>query len=347
LDALGNVFRLTSACLVLALSCLSQLLGCATAQQPTLGDDSTDPGGGANSAGGSGSSAGGRTNGGSSNSSGASSTSTGGAPGKGGATGASGATGSAGSAQGGSSTSGGAAAGGAASAGAPSAGATSKGGAASGGAASGGATSKGGAASGGATSGGATGAAGSSAAGAGGASGTVLFSDDFEDGSTTGWVTSGSGATWAITTDGTKVYAQTAQAGSTLLVSAAGSMSWTDQVVQARVKINAFSGMSTSYDVGIFARYNGTGYYSLIVHTDGSVAIRKDKTTLGNATAVGVVAVGTWYTLRLSVVGSTLTGYVNDVLQLTETDSSYTSGQMAVSMQSATAEFDDVKVTSP
>jgi hypothetical protein len=313
------------------------MLGCATAQQPTLGDDSADPGGGSDSAGGNGSTAGRNSGGGAVNSSGAT--------GKSGATGASGATSSAGSgnsSQGGSSTSGGgSSAGGASSGGASSAGATSHAGAASGGAASGGAASAG------APSGGATGTAGSSAAGAGGATGTVLFSDDFEDGSTTGWVTSGSGGVWAIATDGTKVYEQTAQAGSTLLISAAGSTAWTDQVVQARVKINAFSGSSTSYTVGIFARYNGTDYYSLIVHTDGSVAIRKDKTTLGNSSATGVVATGTWCTLRLSVVGSTLTAYVNDVLQLTETDSSLTSGGMAVSMQSATAEFDDIKVTTP
>ena len=62
----------------------------------------------------------------------------------------------------------------------------------------------------------------------------MLFTDDFEDGLTDQWVTSG--GTWAIATDGTKVYAQTATGtGSSLLLSAAGSTTWTDQIVEATI----------------------------------------------------------------------------------------------------------------
>ena len=314
--------------------------GCATAQQPDIG-------GGADTSGGTGASTGGGGAGATGN---IGNTSNAGHVGSSGSTGTSGASGVAGSPSGGGSTG---SAGTSATAGSHSGG-TSAAGASSGGTSnvsgsnSGGSRAGGGAGSAGTgATAGSTGIAGSSnGGGAGGAAaGTVLFSDDFEDGATSKWVASG--GTWSIVTDGTKAYAQTAAGtGSTVILSAAGSTTWTDQVVEARVKITAFGGSSTSYFAAIYARFNGTDYYSLCLRSDGKLVIRKDKTSLSNAADASITE-STWYTVKFSVVGSTLNGYLNGTLLATATDSSLTSGGIAVSTVNTTAEFDDIQVTAP
>ena len=57
----------------------------------------------------------------------------------------------------------------------------------------------------------------------------------------------------------------------------AGSTTWTDQIVEARGKVLAFAGQSTSYYAAIFARYNGTDYYSLLLRSDGKLVVRKEQ----------------------------------------------------------------------
>lgn len=189
------------------------------------------------------------------------------------------------------------------------------------------------------------GGAGGPASAGGPPTGTSLFSDDFEDGVADTWIEKG--GTWAIVTDGSKVYAQQATGtGSTLLLSSNGMTTWADQSVQARVKVLTFGGQSSSYFAAIYARYSSAGYYSLTLRTDGKVAIRKGTTTIGTPGSAGIVT-GTWYTVRFDVIGSTLSAYVDGVLRATETDSSIAAGGIALSAVNATAEFDDVKVTQP
>jgi len=160
-----------------------------------------------------------------------------------------------------------------------------------------------------------------------------------------GWVTSG--GTWAVETDGSKVYSQTATAtGSTVMLSANGSTSWTNQIVEAKIKVKAFGGSSTSYLAAIYARYTGSDYYALALRSDGKVAIRHGNSTLGSAVTAGIVE-GTWYTVRFELVGSSLKAYVDGALKDSETDTSLTAGGIAVSCVNTTAEFDDVKVTTP
>jgi hypothetical protein len=231
-------------------------------------------------------------------------------------------------------------------AGASSAGSHS-GGSAGSGAGGGSAGSHAGGSSAGSSAGGSAGAgtAGGGNAGASGASGSVLFSDDFEDGNSNGWTTSN--GTWAIATDGSKVYGQTGTGtASTVLMSRAGSMTWANQIIEAKVKVKAFGGSSTSYFAAIYGRSNGTDYYALALRQDGKIAIRKNTTTLGSAVAAGI-AEGIWYTVRLEIVGSTLKAYVNGVLTDTESDTSLAAGGIAVGTVNTTAEFDDVKVTAP
>jgi hypothetical protein len=324
------VFRSSFARIALALVCLSPLAACATAEQGALGGQASSDsgGGGASSEGGTGTGLGGANRGGS--------VGTSGSTGLSGATSTAGSAGT-GSAHGGAGGSGGTSAGGDASHAGTSSGGTNSGG-----------TNSAGTSSGGTSSAGTTGSAGTlgiAGSGAGGLSGTVLFSDDFEDGLTDKWVTSG--GTWAIATDGTKVYTQTATGtGSSLLVSAAGSTTWTDQIVEAKIKITAFGGQSTSYFAGIFARYNGSTYYSVLLRSDGKLVIRDGTSSISNAVAASIVT-GTTYTVRFELVGSSLKAYLNGVLQASVTDATHTSGGIAIATVNATAEFDDIKVTAP
>ena len=65
-----------------------------------------------------------------------------------------------------------------------------------------------------------------------------LFTDDFEGGIANGWTTSG--GSWSVVTDGSQVYKQSATSNDAR--ARAGSPSWTDYAVQARVKPLAFPG---------------------------------------------------------------------------------------------------------
>ncbi|HTA93243.1 MAG TPA: hypothetical protein VK745_26875 [Polyangiaceae bacterium] len=334
------MFQSSVARVALALGCLSPLLGCATGSQAALNsdDDTTDLGG---------SSTGGATTSG--GASGGSSSTAAGAVGSSGHPGTAGSTGTAGSSStgtAGSSTSTGGATG---TAGSTSSGGTHAGG--SGGASSsagatsaGGSTSGAGASSGGASSAGATGSAGAVGSAGATGSGTTLFSDDFESGNASNWATTG--GTWAIAMDGSNVYEETALSASTLVVSAHAA-TWTgDQTVTARVKVDMFTTGSSSYVAEILARYSASGYYALALREDGKVSIRKGTSTLNNPADASIVA-GTWYTLKFQIVGTTLNAYVNNTLWVTFTDSTYTSGGVALAVENTTAEFDDVVVTSP
>src|SRR5687768_1470367 len=66
----------------------------------------------------------------------------------------------------------------------------------------------------------------------------TLFTDDFEDGDAKGW--SRSGGTWAVVTDGTRVYKQSSTSSDAR--ARAGSSAWTNYAVQARVKALSFNG---------------------------------------------------------------------------------------------------------
>src|SRR5688572_12863075 len=70
------------------------------------------------------------------------------------------------------------------------------------------------------------------------ASAATLFTDDFNDGNSTGWTASG--GTWSVTTDGTPVLRQAGTSADARAL--AGTPSWTDYTVTARVKPTAFNG---------------------------------------------------------------------------------------------------------
>jgi pectin methylesterase-like acyl-CoA thioesterase len=173
-------------------------------------------------------------------------------------------------------------------------------------------------------------------------SAVTLFADDFEDGNSTGWTTSG--GTWAVTTDGSRVLNQSGTSSDAR--ARAGSSSWTNYTVTARVKPTAFNGSSRF--VAVLARaQSNTSYYYLALRSTNTIELKKlvggSSTTL--ATGAFTVTAGTWYTVSLSVTGSNLTGSVNGTASLSAVDTQFASGGIGVATFFASASFDDVSIS--
>lgn len=265
--------------------------------------------------------------------------------------GGAGGTGTSGSATAGSSSGGNHAAGNAS-------GGTNAAGSAAAGTNAGGSAAAGTSAGGSASGGGGAGMAGAIQGGSGNApcDGAAVFCDDFEDGNSTGWTKSG--GTWAIVDDaGDGVY----QGGNGSEESYAGDTAWTDQTVEANVKVTSFGGTSDSYRAGIIARRNGSSnFYAFAIGGDGNLTLRKSTSApSGSSGTCGAIASGIdatkWFTLKMSVSGAAgsvkIKTYLNGVLKhdCTTTSSTVASGSAGVLTygSSTVARFDDVSVTTP
>src|SRR5262247_534310 len=172
---------------------------------------------------------------------------------------------------------------------------------------------------------------------------TQLFSDNFQDGNADGWARSS--GTWSIVTDGTLAYRQSGTSADSN--SRAGSPSWTNISVQARVKPTAFNGADRY--VGVTTRVvNSNHYYFLALQNGNRLLIgkRAGSSPITLATKSFTFSTGTFVTLRLDANGSTLTGFVNGTQQLTASDSEFTAGIIGGATFFASASFDDFLVTS-
>jgi pectate lyase len=125
----------------------------------------------------------------------------------------------------------------------------------------------------------------------------------FEDGNSSGWTTSG--GSWSVVADGSSVLRQSGTSSESR--ARAGTSSWTDYAVTARVRPTAFNGSNRF--VAVLARaQSNTSYYYLALRSNNTVELKKlingSSTTL--ATASVTLSVGTWYTLRLEVSGTSV-----------------------------------------
>jgi hypothetical protein len=184
-------------------------------------------------------------------------------------------------------------------------------------------------------------------------SGLILFQDDFESGSADAWLPTDPAA-WQVVAgsaaDATSVY-QHDGAFTPGEVSIAGDSSWDDFAVEARVNVNAFAESSATSLGGICARVSVPGdYYLLALRGDGYVDLRRVSSyaeTILTTTSAPVISANTWYTVRLSAVGSNLNAYLNGALILTAADATYPSGEIGLQTDGANAQFDEVTVTTP
>src|SRR6185503_5062111 len=172
---------------------------------------------------------------------------------------------------------------------------------------------------------------------------TTLFSDNFQDGDQAGW--SRSGGTWTVVTDGSLVLRQSGTSADSR--ARAGSTTWTDYSVQARVKPIAFGGAGRY--VAILARAENVNHFYYIALQNGNqlvLAKRDGDTSTTLASRTFTVATGTFYTLRLDVRGSSLSGSVNGGTPMTANDSQFTAGNIGGATFFASGSFDDFVVTS-
>lgn len=142
------------------------------------------------------------------------------------------------------------------------------------------------------------------------ASAATVLADDFEDGDSAGWVTSG--GRWSVITDGSRVLRQSGTSANARAT--AGDLAWTDYEVTARVKPTPFAGRRGA--VGLRARVSSdTSYYYLQLRPDDTVEL--GKVVRGRSTVLATAAVsdsaGTWHSMALATRGTTLTGRVDSV----------------------------------
>jgi hypothetical protein len=167
----------------------------------------------------------------------------------------------------------------------------------------------------------------------------VLFTDNFEDGNANGWtVDSG---TWSVTTSGGgKIYSLTSTTGSN--VSHGGTSTWADYSVQADIKPVAL-GTGT---VGLSFRFTDTNNRYFVLLGNGTVTLKKN---VGGTQSVidskaYTVNAGTTYTVKAMANGTLLQVFVNGVLLISKTDSSFSSGQIALNAFNASVDYDNIVV---
>ena len=171
---------------------------------------------------------------------------------------------------------------------------------------------------------------------AGTAWGAPLYTDDFEDGNTTGWTRTG--GSWSVVSDGSNVFRQTSTSADARAL--AGS-TWSDYAVSARVKPLNYNGANA---VGVIARASSsTNYYGFAVTGSQARIIKRVNGTVTTiATGTASVPVNAWATLRLEAAGTALRGYVNGTQVVQASDGTHASGRLGVLATSASASFDDV-----
>ncbi len=234
-------------------------------------------------------------------------------------------------------------------------------------------------------------ATGGSTSSTGGSSSTCaagyVFCDNFEAYTVGGAVSNWTAitGTWSIATDSTEpagdqqVYSNKSTSNS---ASQAGTVSYADATIEARIKVTSYSSNSASNAAGIYLRNNGTNDYDLSLGADGVVYLRRSPTsstvevcssgTTSGPSGITIATTGCtsglctpgWFKLKLVVAGTaasgiTITGYIDPTgasgytqalqcVQNAGTQYMINTGTAGVfSKGSAQAEYDDVLISSP
>lgn len=127
-----------------------------------------------------------------------------------------------------------------------------------------------------------------------------------------------------------------------------GSDAWQDYSLTARVKIISGKG-----DFGIVARASeDCRFYLLqyvekyvrIVRFDGGECSSEHHIRVVTAFVPYEIHLGTWYTFRVDVQGTKITGYVDGVQVISVEDASYSHGKVGFRANTTQMLFDDMKV---
>jgi hypothetical protein len=180
--------------------------------------------------------------------------------------------------------------------------------------------------------------------------GSACFSDDFNDGTLTGWTQLGS----STLREANGVLTTQAGSNTTTHYSISSGGSWTDYTYSIKVK-----GVDNDVSGIIFRVQDASNYYLVsqgFGDNDGWM-LRLRKVVGGTPTDL-VTAINnfgsnpgqvnsrtTFYTFKVVVSGTSIKAYVDDVLKFEITDSTYSGGSAGVWLSSQMdAEFDDAQV---
>jgi pectate lyase len=174
---------------------------------------------------------------------------------------------------------------------------------------------------------------------------TPLYSDDFEIRIAPYWQRPA--GLWDVVSDDgiNDVYRQSSvAAGASSIIGVPTG----DQIVEARAQAISFDGADRWF--GIVSRYQDQqNYYYITLRNSNTILLRKlvngVPTTLDSAPLT--VATGTWYTLRLEAIGSSLRAYVNNQQLLEAEDTTFASGIYGFAMYKTASKFDDLRVFEP
>jgi hypothetical protein len=176
----------------------------------------------------------------------------------------------------------------------------------------------------------------------------TIFADEFTDPTTTfegDWTHNGSGQ-WSLARG---AFVQSSVAGEARALIGTPTA---DQNISVRVRPTAFASGTTSQErwVGAIARYrNDQNYYYLTLRSGNTLSLRK--LVNGAITVIGsvplIVSAGSWYELRLEVIGTALRAYRNGTLVIQATDTTHVSGRVGLMTYKAAAEFDNYLAYQP
>jgi hypothetical protein len=150
-----------------------------------------------------------------------------------------------------------------------------------------------------------------------------------------------------VTMEGSKSYERGTLASS-LAYSSAGSSSWGNVRVEAKVKALSFGAASSSSYVALYGHFgNASNYHAIVWRGDGTVAIG-ERANGGGSDASNrdtLLTTGQWYTFAIEFSGTTTRILVDGALIATTISATAVTGRIALGTFNATARFDDVRVT--
>lgn len=175
----------------------------------------------------------------------------------------------------------------------------------------------------------------------------LAFTEDFE-GAVDGWIQAKGEWVLAEEEGSTNIRLPSIGSGSEEGILLAGDATWTDYIVEARVK--AYSNGASGYASGIAARAsdeNNLYLFRLNWANNRAQMLKKQNgvwTSLKSTTSAIDLSLHEWYTLAFEVKGNSFKGYVNGELVLEYTDDSLQYGGIGVRTYNQEAAFDDFKV---
>ncbi|WP_238656101.1 family 16 glycoside hydrolase [Paenibacillus piscarius] len=173
------------------------------------------------------------------------------------------------------------------------------------------------------------------------------FSDHFSSGLLPDWTVASGAASWAVTDRTGNRVLSTSQTMAALITAKAGA-AWTDYTYEARARLPLING---SENAGIVFRVQDQNNFYMYRIDANTSQLQLYKAVAGTLTQVAntsfVPVKNQWYTLKATVQGNTIKGYVDGVLKTTWTNpaNELTSGGIGFRTTSAGVWYDDAKVT--